>query len=175
MTPELEGSNRLPVLAAEIMREHAEARRAAQMSVEHAIKAGEALLEAKKALGHGKWLPWLSDNCAMSERTAQLYMRLAKRKAKLENRDVADLTIRGAIKAITDERTDAQKAFALQAENEALRLELEWLRELLESNPQLPVLGFIIERATEIGRKGQLNRLVATHELGRLLNEFEAA
>jgi hypothetical protein len=36
-------SNRLPMLAAEIMRVHAEARRAAHMSLVHAIEAGEAL------------------------------------------------------------------------------------------------------------------------------------
>ena len=44
MTPD--GSNRLPVLAADIKRAHADSRRAAQMSLERVIKAGDALIEA---------------------------------------------------------------------------------------------------------------------------------
>ena len=59
-------SNRLPVLAAEIINAHAEARRAAQMSVEHAIRAVDALIEAKGIMKHGEWWPWLRDNSQMS-------------------------------------------------------------------------------------------------------------
>jgi len=97
-------SNRLPILAAEIMRAHAEARQAAQMSIDKAMEAGEALIEAKSHLQHGEWLPWLKANCSgISERTIQLYMRLARHKDEVEakKRNVADLTIRGAVAAIT--------------------------------------------------------------------------
>ena len=94
-------SNRLPVLAAEIMRAHAEARRAAHMSLVHAIEAGEALLEAKEQMNHGEWLPWLRDNCEMSESTAQVYMRLAKYKDEVlaNPQRAADLSIRAALAA----------------------------------------------------------------------------
>jgi len=43
-----------------------------------AVRAGVFLLEAKKRHGkHGEWLPWLLNNSATTERTAQRYMRLA--------------------------------------------------------------------------------------------------
>lgn len=82
-------SNRLPVIEAEVRTEHDACGAAAQTSIEHAIKAGQLLEEAKALLKHGKWLPWLADNCGLSERTAQRYMRLARNAAKSDS--VADL------------------------------------------------------------------------------------
>lgn len=59
------------------------------------MAAGDLLIEAKAMLRHGEWLPWLRDHCAISARTAQLYMRLAKqRQAVTANaQSVADLTL----------------------------------------------------------------------------------
>jgi hypothetical protein len=45
---------------------------------QHAMAAGDLLLEAKLRLKHGEWLPWLAEHRSMSERTAQRYMRLAR-------------------------------------------------------------------------------------------------
>jgi hypothetical protein len=100
-------SNRLPVLAAEIMRAHAEARRAAHMSLVHAIEAGEALLEAKEQMSHGEWLPWLRDHCEMSESTAQVHLRLAKYKDEVlaNPQRAADLSIRAALDALRARET----------------------------------------------------------------------
>jgi hypothetical protein len=78
-TPQAD-SNRLPVLAAEIRRAHADVQDAAKTAAERAIDAGKALLEAKELVKHGEWLPWLRENCALAERTAQLYMQLAKKR-----------------------------------------------------------------------------------------------
>jgi 16S rRNA G966 N2-methylase RsmD len=47
--------------------------------VEHAIRAGDALVAVKAQLKHGEWLPWLDANFDGSERTARVYMQLAKR------------------------------------------------------------------------------------------------
>jgi len=63
----------LPTLAGNIMRAHAEAERSLRSSVEHAIRAGELLLQAKKTCGHGSWSIWLRDNIDFSERLAQAY------------------------------------------------------------------------------------------------------
>ena len=40
------------------------------------LKLGESLVEAKNSrhIKHGQWLPWLTQNFSMSERTAQKYM-----------------------------------------------------------------------------------------------------
>jgi hypothetical protein len=52
-------------------------RAAGRSAIENAIRAGETLVSAKKALGHGNWLAWLEANCGnISDTTAQKYMRL---------------------------------------------------------------------------------------------------
>jgi hypothetical protein len=97
----LNGSNSLADLAARIRAEHEATAVALQRSVAHAMAAGDLLIEAKAQLKHGQWLPWLRDHCAMSERTAQLYMRCAKNRTAIEEQaksatDVADLTMNEA-------------------------------------------------------------------------------
>lgn len=42
------------------------------------IEIGKLLIEAKKKLNHGEWLPWLRNKVDFSEVTAQRYMRIAK-------------------------------------------------------------------------------------------------
>ena len=68
-------SNRLTHLAAEINAEHDAATGAFKKGCEHALRAGELLLEAKEQVKHGEWLPWLKANCHISQRSAQLYMK----------------------------------------------------------------------------------------------------
>ena len=83
------GSNRLPVLAEEIKRAHIGVMDAAKTVAERAIEAGNALIEAKSLVKHGEWLPFLKEHCALPERTAQLYMKIAR--LDLEPATVADL------------------------------------------------------------------------------------
>src|SRR5262249_44310608 len=70
--------------------------------------------EAKCRLGHGHWGKWLDANCAISDRTARLYMSLARNRAAIEaeaNRQrVADFTVRGAVKAIAGPPKSKDKA-----------------------------------------------------------------
>jgi hypothetical protein len=91
-------SNRLPALAAEIRRAHADVQEAAKTAAQRAIDAGHALIEAKDLLPHGGWLPWLREHCALAERTAQLYMKIAR--SGLESAIVADLGLQAAARAI---------------------------------------------------------------------------
>ena len=55
--PAQAGSNSLPDLAARIKAEHEATDAALKSSVQHAIRAGELLLEAKVLVKHGEWLP----------------------------------------------------------------------------------------------------------------------
>ena len=91
-------SNRLPILADEIKRAHTGVMDAAKTAAERAIEAGNALIEAKALVKHGQWLPFLRDHCELPERTAQLYMKIAR--LDLEPATVADLGIRMLSKAI---------------------------------------------------------------------------
>jgi hypothetical protein len=69
--------------------------------VRKGIDAGLALIEAKKLVGHGQWLPWLRDNCGVSERRAQHYMKLAVNRTKIEaamkNEPGADFSLKWAL------------------------------------------------------------------------------
>lgn len=70
----------LATLADEINYEHAHALEHAHAAVPRARRAGELLIQAKERCEHGEWLPWLKANCPnISERTAQAYMRVARK------------------------------------------------------------------------------------------------
>ena len=97
-------SNRLPVLAEEIKRAHTGVMDAAKTAAERAIEAGNALIEAKALVKHGEWLPFLRDHCEIPERTAQLYMKIAR--LELEPATVADLGIRMLSNAIVIKTPD---------------------------------------------------------------------
>lgn len=74
----------------------------------HALRCGDLLIKAKATVQHGHWLPWLRQNIAFSERTAQGYMRIAQRYSSLQKRDsVADLGVRGVLKELATPRRHA--------------------------------------------------------------------
>jgi hypothetical protein len=109
-------AQQLPILAAAIRAEHEAARATARSAVEHALKAGELLLEAKSALSHGEWLPWLREHCSPSERQAQKYMLVFSRKDELELKSDsgADLTLAGALASLPAKRDRRCEALALE-------------------------------------------------------------
>jgi hypothetical protein len=99
MSADLARSNSLADLAARINTAHEAAAAALKSSVIHAMQAGDLLIEAKKQVGHGEWLPWLKANFAFSDRTARLYMQVARSRADVEAKmaTVADLTLRDVL------------------------------------------------------------------------------
>jgi hypothetical protein len=117
----MSGENRLPVLAAEIRKAHADVQEAAKTAAQRAIEAGQALIEAKALMGHGQWLPWLREHCALAERTAQLYMKIAK--SGLDSATVADLGLQAAGKAFAIEYPQEWDPFVRGEANE----QREWL------------------------------------------------
>jgi DUF3102 family protein len=93
------GSNRLPIIAIGIKERLAAAESATRRGLEHAIAAGLLLIEAKELVAHGEWLDWLQANCQLSQRQAQTYMRLARKRhivGALKNAGTAHLTISAA-------------------------------------------------------------------------------
>lgn len=92
--------NSLSELAAAIKAEHEAIKGLLADSLTRAMAAGDWLLEAKRKVKHGDWLPWLRDNVEISERTAQAYMRCANNRIKIEEMKSAapaDLTIEDAL------------------------------------------------------------------------------
>jgi hypothetical protein len=94
----------LDELAGHINREHEKVEAALRTGLEHALAAGNLLLLAKKKLVHGRWLPWLKENVAFSERAAQSYMRIADRWDELTAKSApgADLTYKQALALLAE-------------------------------------------------------------------------
>ena len=93
----------LAELAERINEAHVEVERCVKTGLQHALKAGQLLLEAKGLCKHGEWGPWVERHCAFPKRSAQGYMRLARELPKLERRKaqrVADLPFRKAVKLL---------------------------------------------------------------------------
>jgi phage N-6-adenine-methyltransferase len=90
-------------LAEAIEREHQAATRAARASIEHAIRCGELLLQAKALVAHGEWLPWIKSNLSFGPRQAQKYCRLAEHDDLLQMRTPGShLSINDALAALAD-------------------------------------------------------------------------
>jgi len=83
-------------LADEINTEHRRCEEAVSSALEHAIRAGELLAQAKESVPHGSWGTWLAEHFEGSERTAQAYTRLYRRRDEIRS-TVADLSVRGAL------------------------------------------------------------------------------
>ncbi len=105
-------SNSLTDLAARIKAEHNAVVAAFRHGIEHAIRTGELLLEAKAQLPHGEWGSWLEANCEISERSASRYMRLARHRSELESKTatVADLTLNAATQLLAPEEPKEPRA-----------------------------------------------------------------
>lgn len=75
--------------------------------VEHAVRAGALLIDAKRVVDHGYWLPWLRENFGLSERSAQNFMKLSRDMATLpaaNAKRVALLPLREALASIAESR-----------------------------------------------------------------------
>lgn len=95
--------NDLTTIASEINEAHGLAIAKACEALEHARRAGELLLQAKGAIGHGGWLPWIEANCSFSARTAQRYMNLSEGWDRLQGKydTVSHLTLNRALSLIS--------------------------------------------------------------------------
>jgi len=124
--------------------EHEAAEEAAGRAIEHARRAGEALLAAKERIPHGSWGAWLTDHFQGSERTAQAYMRVAKRWEQLHGNPQApaDLTLEGALRLLAEpsQRTPAEKLDAwldgLKAEAERIVAKRDEIKTEMERLPE---------------------------------------
>lgn len=114
-------SNRLTVLTAEIRSAHAGVQAAAQVAAEHAIAAGNGLIEAKALLKHGEWLPWLKEHVGFSERTAQMYMKIVR--LGFKSATVADIGLKAAARTLSVIHDDMYDPFHGSSETEIR----EWL------------------------------------------------
>jgi hypothetical protein len=128
MTKPTTGKSSLEDLATQINREHEQIEEASLTTLEHARKAGELLLEAKRRLKHAKWLPWLKDNCKVTPRTEQRYMRVATRWDDVVRKSdtVTHLTLRDVLQLLADNNGKSKKEPPVESNSEGrLRVHVE--------------------------------------------------
>jgi Protein of unknown function (DUF3102) len=77
----------LDALAAAANAEHHAYQTTQAAALEHAMAAGDALIEAKELVGHGRWLRWVAEHCDFTDRTASNYMRLARNRKAVTDMD----------------------------------------------------------------------------------------
>jgi hypothetical protein len=135
-TTDIVQSNSLADLAHRIRAEHEASGTAIKRGLHHAMAAGDLLLEAKKQIKHGQWLPWLKKQCEIPERTASHYMRLARKRSKIGN--VADLTVKRAVEMLREQSDQEIYARSFWAIHEHATREIErgWtMAHEYEANP----------------------------------------
>ncbi len=111
----------LPTIAKRINAEHIHAIKYAVRAVEHARECGRLLIEVKDQLPHGKFLPWVADNCDVKQRQAQNYMKLDRNWTAIEanTHPDADLTIKGALELLDGPRHEPPQAGPLEVYQDA--------------------------------------------------------
>jgi len=168
MVPKKPQTSELDTLAQKINEEHNAYKEGFGNALGHAIKAGEALTEAKSKCDHGQWGKWLNDNFEFCEKTAQNYMRVYKERDRLQNRnDVADLSLRGAVAQLTktkkepegSSRSSEQWERVLFNEEKRIAKAIDHVKPttyvdyFLEQNRDLEELNKLIDWFNELGRE----------------------
>jgi hypothetical protein len=104
--------SKLDDLTARIRIAHSSVQHAMRNAVEYAMETGDLLLEAKEQIQHGQWGQWLQDNCQIADRTARLYMRLAKNRTEIEAQfPAAGMTLNAAAKLLASPKEDDDDAY----------------------------------------------------------------
>jgi len=75
--------SKIAELTASIQRSHDEAEAAGQTAVLKSIATGKALVELKRSVPHGQFVPYVAKNFTFAMGTAQKYMRFARREPQI--------------------------------------------------------------------------------------------
>lgn len=97
----LPASTRLDDLAVTARTEYGHVITHARAAVEHAIRCGEALNEARQQVAPGLWGVWLAANVRVTNGTARVYMHLAEHR-ELVLASGEQLTITGAVELLRE-------------------------------------------------------------------------
>lgn len=90
-------------LVPQIKAEHRAVVEALESGLDHAIRCGEYLAQARKLIRRGEWEAWVEANCEFGVRTARNYMTVFRRKDELPKRE--DTSYRRAIQMLRRDPT----------------------------------------------------------------------
>lgn len=151
---------------------HARSEEAGRARIEYALAAGAALIEAKRLVPHGQWLPWLAENFDGSEATAKRYMTLARNRSRVSDLvdDNPDLSIREAVKHLTKPKDKPTTGTCAECGDTFPLKELtdsedgKLCDNCLEEGPQYPVQPVDEQHFARVN--------AADRQIHELLNEF---
>ena len=106
-------------LAERIEAEHQAAIGAFRATLDHAIRCGELLTQAKAQIGHGGWLAWIADNLTLKPRQCQGYMRLYANRDALNAQATAHLSIEGALHLLAEPKPEASHTLQVMGSSES--------------------------------------------------------
>jgi len=115
-----ETTTELVTLAELINAEHRACEAAATKAIEHAIRCGQLLLEAKQSKKHGGWMDWIAENFEGSQDLANKYMKVARNSERVMNlaQGERSISLRGALEEIkTAEEEERREARRRRAES----------------------------------------------------------
>jgi hypothetical protein len=144
-------------LASRINAEHSEVRNSLRRGAEHAIKAGQLLLQAKATVGHGNWMEWIATNCQFTHRTAQLYMKVADNRELLEKSNpkcISNLSLTEAIELLEPAKSPNEKPLS----GNGTKGKTDRLSEAIKKDP-LAILGRAWEVAGDKERRVFMSRI----------------
>jgi Protein of unknown function (DUF3102) len=95
----VKATERLKEIKQELAAEHKQILLAFKVTLDHAIRIGELLHDAKALVTYGEWKSWVEDNCKFSYRTAAAYMRVAEHQAAVKSAGAC--TLEGALESIS--------------------------------------------------------------------------
>jgi hypothetical protein len=128
----------------------------------HAIRCGELLNLAKENLkvdNGGKWSDWLKTNCDIATETANLYMRLAKHKAKIRGAK----SINAARKLLPKNPNRRGATTTTAAVDPAVETPKPKLKDELEVLAADEVRDILVEAWNDDEKLAQLAKLIGDH------------
>ncbi|MGN7126316.1 DUF3102 domain-containing protein [Methylorubrum thiocyanatum] len=162
-------------IASAINAAHAGVEAAKREGARYAVECGRLLAQAKETVPHGGWDAWLRQNTALSPRTAQLYMRIARHVEgdPIKAQRVAGLSVREAAAETAKPRrlTVARRPLSPEGEEWLAGFEALWAEALPECKELF---------AREIHARGDVtveerDRIIRGAYLGLSSDELEAA
>jgi hypothetical protein len=147
--------------------------------VRRAMEVGALLNEAKLKQPHGKWLPWLTENCPeVPERTAQRYMKLADEKEKLEkllkskSATMADLTLNEACQWLEEGgEVEAESEAESEADDESETDKEEETKSSKTSDKVDKIADRLIAALKELKKSNAETAIAAAFEIVRRLQD----
>jgi hypothetical protein len=103
------------------------------------MELGDLLLEVKQLVGHGRFTPWVANNCAFSLRSAQDYMRAANLRGVIQDETRRPASLVALLEAFATPKATRKTADAVEQEAADARAQNREITYTVEDRPDVVV------------------------------------